>query len=84
MIGASAGAASSAACGRMSMPASFRRQTLHAELGQIVAGLKPGRESDDETILFWHRGLSLSDIALGHAMLEKSKRLGIGQRLRFA
>lgn len=57
---------------------------LHAELGQIVAGLKPGRERDDETILFWHRGLSLSDIALGHAMLEKGARLGIGQRLRFA
>ncbi len=58
--------------------------TLHAEMGQIVAGLKPGRETEDETILFWHRGLSLSDIALGHAMLEKAKRLGIGQRLRFA
>jgi ornithine cyclodeaminase len=57
---------------------------VHAELGQIVAGLKAGRSSDDETNLFWHRGLSLSDIALGHAMLEKSKRLGIGQRLRFA
>ena len=58
--------------------------TLHAELGQIVAGLKPGRESEDETNLFWHRGLSLSDIALGHAMLEKAARLGLGQRLRFA
>ena len=56
---------------------------LHAELGQIVAGLKPGRESDDETNLFWHRGLSLSDIALGAAMLEKAQRLGIGQRLRY-
>jgi alanine dehydrogenase len=58
--------------------------TLHAELGQIVAGVRPGRQSDSETNLFWHRGLSLSDIALGHALLEKSKRLGIGQRLRFA
>ena len=58
--------------------------TLHAELGQIVAGVKPGRQSPGETILFWHRGLSLSDIALGHAMLEKGRRLGIGQRLRFA
>ena len=56
----------------------------HAEIGQVVAGLKPGRESDEETILFWHRGLSLSDIALGHAMLEKGKAMGIGQRLRFA
>ncbi|MET4385384.1 ornithine cyclodeaminase/alanine dehydrogenase-like protein (mu-crystallin family) [Bradyrhizobium sp. F1.4.3] len=58
--------------------------TLHTELGRIVAGLKPGRQSDAETNLLWHRGLSLSDIALGHAMLEKSKRLGIDQRLRFA
>ena len=58
-------------------------KTLHAELGQIVAGLKPGRESDDETNLFWHRGLSLSDIALGCAMLDKAQTLGIGQTLRF-
>ena len=58
-------------------------QTLHAELGQIVAGLRPGRESDQETILFWHRGLSLSDIALGHALLAKATAAGTGQRLRY-
>lgn len=46
--------------------------TVHGELCQIVTGAKPGRERDDETILFWHRGLSLSDIALGAAC---SKRL---------
>jgi MFS family permease len=57
--------------------------TLHAELGEIVAHLKPGRESDQETILFWHRGLSLSDIALGSAILEKTKVNSIGQTLRF-
>src|SRR3569832_1670071 len=55
-------------------------ETLYAELGQIVAGLKPGRESDSETNLFWHRGLSLSDIALGAFMLEKARRMGIGQK----
>ena len=59
-------------------------KTLHAEMGEIVAQRKTGREHDDETILFWHRGLSLSDIALGHAMLEKAARLGIGNRLRYA
>jgi alanine dehydrogenase len=58
-------------------------ETLHAELGQIVAGLRPGRESQDETILFWHRGLSLSDIALGHALLAKAASIGAGQRLRY-
>lgn len=59
-------------------------ETVHGELAQIVASLKPGRESDDETILFWHRGLSLSDIALGAAMLEKARKLGIGQSLLYA
>jgi ornithine cyclodeaminase len=58
--------------------------TLHAEMGEIVAGSKAGREREDETILFWHRGLSLSDIALGSAMLDKAARLGIGHRLRYA
>src|SRR5881394_1643143 len=58
--------------------------TLYGELGEIVAGLKPGRERDGETNLFWHRGLSLSDIALGAAMLAKAKKLGLGQRLRYA
>lgn len=57
---------------------------FYGELCEVVAGSKPGRESDSETILLWHRGLSLSDIALGHAMLAKAARLGIGQRLRFA
>ncbi|QVQ28889.1 ornithine cyclodeaminase family protein [Achromobacter deleyi] len=59
-------------------------ENLHAELGQIVAGLKPGREREDETILFWHRGLSTTDIALGHAMLEKARKMGLGQTLKFA
>ena len=57
---------------------------IHAELCEIVAGRKPGRKSDDEAILFWHRGLSLSDIALGAAMLAKAKTLGIGQTLVYA
>jgi alanine dehydrogenase len=58
--------------------------TLHAELCEIAVGRKPGRERDDETILFWHRGLSLSDIALGHAMLAKARKMGLGQQLRYA
>ena len=59
-------------------------ENLHAEFGQVVAELKKGRENDYETILFWHRGLSLSDIALGSAILTKASKLKIGQRLRYA
>lgn len=58
-------------------------QNLHAELCQIVVGDRPGRESDEERILFWHRGLSLSDVALGYALLEKARRLGVGQTVDF-
>jgi ornithine cyclodeaminase len=60
------------------------RETLHAELCEIVVGAKPGRESAQETILFWHRGLSLSDIALAHSLLEQAAAAGLGQRLRYA
>jgi ornithine cyclodeaminase len=39
---------------------------------------------DDETILFWRRGLSLSGIALRAAMLDKVAKLGVGQRVCYA
>lgn len=57
---------------------------VHAELGEIVAGCRPGRESGTETILFWHRGLSTSDIALGMAMLEKAQKRAVGRELPYA
>ncbi|MEM7210173.1 MAG: ornithine cyclodeaminase family protein [Pseudomonadota bacterium] len=59
-------------------------KSFYAEVGEIAAGIKPGREDDGETILFWHRGLSTSDIALGAAMLEKAAALGIGHTLPYA
>jgi ornithine cyclodeaminase len=59
------------------------KDNLHAELGQIVCGRRPGRERDDETILFWHRGLSTTDIALGEALLAKARARGVGTALPY-
>ena len=57
--------------------------TTNEVTGSILV-VKPLSDiNDNENILFWHRGLSLSDIALGHAMLDKAKSLNLGQRLRF-
>jgi ornithine cyclodeaminase len=56
---------------------------VYAELGQIVCGGRPGRECDDETILFWHRGLSTTDIALGEALLAKARARGVGTALPY-
>jgi ornithine cyclodeaminase len=58
-------------------------ENLHAELGQILCGDRAGREREDERILFWHRGLSITDIALGEAMLAKAQSMGIGTTLPY-
>jgi alanine dehydrogenase len=58
-------------------------QTLYAELGQIVAGQRPGRERDDERILFWHRGLAILDIAVGLAILRRAEQQDAGTMLRY-
>lgn len=46
---------------------------------RTLPALAHRREHDDGTILPWHRGHSLSDIAPGHAIWNRAK----GQRLRF-
>ena len=58
------------------------QESLYGELCQIVVGDRAGRESDEERILFWHRGLSLSDIALGLALVDKAGRTGVGTTLQ--
>jgi alanine dehydrogenase len=59
------------------------QQTLYAELGQVVAGEKPGREHADERILLWHRGLSILDVAVAYRILERAKATGTGTMLRY-
>ncbi len=54
------------------------RDTLYAELGEIVAGLRPGRESADERILFWHRGLATTDLAVAHLIWRRAEELDLG------
>lgn len=61
----------------------LKREDVYAELGEVVAGKKPGRETDDETIILWHRGLSINDVALGHLIYKKALEKGIGTKLRY-
>jgi len=58
-------------------------QTLHAELGQIVTGQRPGRQSAQERILLWHRGLPILDIAVGLLILRRAEAADIGTMLRY-
>jgi len=48
------------------------RSEVHAELGDIVAGLKPGRESEEETIVFDSTGMALQDVAAAVIVYERA------------
>jgi alanine dehydrogenase len=59
----------------------LRTEHIYGEIGEIVAGLKPGRESQEERILFWHKGFAISDIVLGHLVYQKAREKGLGTPL---
>jgi alanine dehydrogenase len=58
-------------------------ESIAGELADVVAGTRPGRERDDERILFWHRGLATTDIALGQAILDRAVEHGVGTLLPY-
>jgi len=55
----------------------------HADLGQIVAQRRPGRERDAEVILYRQCGLALADLALASVVLDRAGAMSIGQTLRW-
>lgn len=56
----------------------FKDEELHAEIGEIVIGNKPGRENDDEIIYFNAVGAGIMDIAVATRCYQKAKREGKG------
>jgi ornithine cyclodeaminase/alanine dehydrogenase-like protein (mu-crystallin family) len=56
----------------------FSQDSIHAELGEIAAGLKPGREADDEVTLFKSVGVAVQDVAAAAQVLAAAERLGLG------
>jgi len=48
------------------------REAVHAELGEVVAGRKSGRESADEIIVFDSTGTGLQDVAAAIAVYRRA------------
>jgi alanine dehydrogenase len=69
---------------RLIADGTLRREHVHAEIGEIVTGRRPGRESDDEIIVFWHRGFAISDIVLGQLAYARALAAGVGTLLVYA
>lgn len=53
----------------------------YADLGEIAAGKKPGRQSDDERIISINLGLALDDMATAILIYNKAIAEGIGKQL---
>lgn len=55
------------------------KQDIWAEIGEVVAGLKPGRTSSDEITLFTSTGLAIQDAVTAHLVYKKALEKGIGR-----
>jgi len=60
------------------------KESVHAELGEIVAGRKPGRVRDDEIIVFDSTGTGLQDVAAAIAVYRRALERKAGTRFGLA
>jgi ornithine cyclodeaminase/alanine dehydrogenase-like protein (mu-crystallin family) len=51
---------------------------IYAEIGEIAAGLKPGRQDDDEITYFKSVGNAAQDVAVAHAIYQRASQEGLG------
>jgi ornithine cyclodeaminase/alanine dehydrogenase len=51
---------------------------IHAELGDVITGKKPGRTSEQEITLFKSQGIAIQDVATAQLVYRMAKERGIG------
>ncbi|MDT4894964.1 MAG: hypothetical protein QOH25_41 [Acidobacteriota bacterium] len=59
------------------------REDVYAELGDVIAGKKAGRTSDEEIIIFDSTGTALQDVVAAAIVYERAVSAGTGVRLNF-
>jgi alanine dehydrogenase len=72
--------------GEINVPLSrgkISKEDIYAELGEIVAGKKRGRELYNEITLFDSTGLAIQDLAVAALTYKKSMEMGTGVKLKF-
>ncbi|MEM4035475.1 MAG: alanine dehydrogenase [Fervidicoccaceae archaeon] len=60
----------------------LRREHIYGELGEVVAGLKRGRESEDEITVFASTGLAVQDAVTAKLVYDRARSRGLGRALR--
>ena len=56
---------------------------IRAELGEVLVGTHPGRESDDELTLFKSLGLAVEDLASAELIVRRARERGVGAEVEF-
>jgi len=72
--------------GEINVPLSrgiLRREDIYGELGEIVTGVKPGRESPTEITVFASTGLAVQDAVTAELVYRKALEKGIGLKIEF-
>jgi len=59
-------------------------QNIWGEIGEVVAGLKPGRTSPDEITVFTSTGLAIQDVVTAELAYKKALAKGIGKLVEIA
>ncbi len=57
---------------------------VHTELGELVAGTKPGRQSPEQITFFKSVGNAVQDIAVGRRAVDRARERGMGQTVNLA
>ncbi len=52
----------------------LKNENVYAELGEVIAGKKPGRTSKDEIIIFDSTGMALQDVAAAAIVYERASK----------
>jgi ornithine cyclodeaminase/alanine dehydrogenase-like protein (mu-crystallin family) len=55
------------------------REHVHAELGELVSGTRPGRENAAQITLYKSVGVAVQDAAAAAMVLEAARRGGLGR-----
>jgi ornithine cyclodeaminase len=51
---------------------------IKAELGEVLAGIHPGREHDDELTVFESLGIAVEDLASAELVVRRAREQGVG------
>jgi alanine dehydrogenase len=57
---------------------SIAKENIHGEIGEVLAGTKPGRARADEITLYKSVGIAIQDVATANLVYHKALKQGVG------